>query len=482
MGFSRTYSYDDVPTLRAFNASERFYRVIIGPFGSGKSSGCVAEIIDRGMRQAPGPDGVRRTRGAVVRNTYSQLYDTTMKTVKDWLPVDIFGEENITNHRYTINKIKLEDGTSVEIELLFRALDKPEHVRNLLSLELTWAWFNELREIPKAISDAMEGRVGRYPSVDNGGCTWRGIFADTNPPDTDSWIYKLFEEKVPKDPILAQKYEIFKQPSGRSPKAENLKYLADDYYTLMAIGKDPEFVKVYIDGEYGYTRDGKPVFPNFSDTMHVSTEDLQPIKGVPVIVGMDFALNPSAVFCQYLPDGRFHVFKEMCEEDMGLRRFLMYVMRPYITNNLSGFEIYITGDPAGVQRGDTDERSCFEELRSQGLPATPAPTNSLLARYNAVDFYLTKLIEGKGAFQLSPSCVILRKGFIGEYRLKRFHGVNDRFSEVPIKNQYSHVQDALQYACMMADKASQMISVGYGVFGSSYTPVLTPRPSMTAWT
>lgn len=93
MGFSRTYSYDDVPTLRAFNASERFYRVIIGPFGSGKSSGCVAEIIDRGMRQAPGPDGVRRTRGAVVRNTYSQLYDTTMKTVKDWLPVDIFGVE-----------------------------------------------------------------------------------------------------------------------------------------------------------------------------------------------------------------------------------------------------------------------------------------------------------------------------------------------------------------------------------------------------
>ena len=56
------------------------------------------------------------------------------------------------------------------------------------------------------------------------------------------------------------------------------------------------------------------------------------------------------------------------------------------------------------------------KIRSMAIPATPARTNSLLARINAVDSFLTKMVEGKAAFQLSPSCEMLRKGFIGEYK------------------------------------------------------------------
>ena len=81
----------------------------------------------------------------------------------------------------------------VQIEVLFRALDRPDQVSNLLSLELTGAWFNEAREIPKAIIEAMDGRIDRYPAVKDGGCTWTGIIMDTNPPDDDSYLYKMFE-------------------------------------------------------------------------------------------------------------------------------------------------------------------------------------------------------------------------------------------------------------------------------------------------
>jgi len=39
---------------------------------------------------------------------------------------------------------------------------------------------------------------------------------DTNPPDSDHWYFKLFEgEGTPG-------YEIFHQPSGLSPEAENI--------------------------------------------------------------------------------------------------------------------------------------------------------------------------------------------------------------------------------------------------------------------
>jgi hypothetical protein len=445
-------------------------------------------MVSRGFQQEPDSEGVRRTKWAAVRNTYKQLTDTTAETVFYWLPPFYFGDWKVTDHKYTINKFApLPDGTRVEIEIKFRALDKEEHVRNLLSLELTGAWLNEVREIPKVIVDAVEGRCRRFPAVNSdgtGGPTWTGVIADSNPPDVDSWIYKLFEERIKSDPSLAARYAIFKQPSGRSKEAENIKFLRGGraYYTDLAIGKDPEFVKVYCDGEYGYIRDGKPVYGNYTDTLHLADERILPVRGIPIIVGMDFALNPAAAICQLLPNGKFNVIDEIIGADIGLRRFMSDQLKPYFANNLRGYEVIIAGDPAGVRRGDTDERSCFDELKMSGFPAVPARSNSFLARFNAVDAFLTKLVDKRGALQLSPSCGILRTGFLGEYKLKKVIGFrNDMHSEVPVKNMYSHVQDALQYAAMVVDHAAQ-VSRSYQHMGSRYDDRYQSPVNMTAWT
>jgi hypothetical protein len=427
---------------------------------------------------------VRRNKKAFwCSQSYKVLEDTTMATVFQWLPPEHFGTFKITNFSYIIDKIVLDDGTRCEIEILFRSLDKPEHVRNLLSLELTGAWFNEWREVPKIISQTMEGRCGRFPAQEDGGCTWSGIIADSNPPDTSSWQYKFFEEEVPKDPLLQTKYVLYRQPSGRSDKAENTKYLSPNYYRNLAIGKDPEFVKVYIDGDYGYIREGKPVFANYSDQLHFSESPIIPTKGVPVIVGLDFGLNPAAVFCQFLPNGFFSVFNEFISEDMGLRRFMLDVVRPFLFAHLRNYEIIITGDPSGIRRADSDEKSCYDELKILGFPASPAYTNSWLARYNAVDSFLTKISkDGKPAFRLGPNCPILRKGFNGEYKLKKIRGMDERFSEVAVKNEFSHPMDALQYACLTVDRPAQ-IANSYQHMGSRYVPPpQRAKISMSAWT
>jgi hypothetical protein len=487
MPFEKIYDYSDAPTIKRFSESDKFFRLLMGPFGSGKSSGCVAEIISRGIDQAPNKQGVRRTRWSVVRNTYRQLFDTTMKTFFEWLPPDQFGNFNITNHQYIIDKIALSDGTRVEIEVLFRALDKPEDVRNVLSLEITGSWINEAREIPKAIVDGIEDRTGRYPPESDEGCTWRGVIADTNPPDVDSWIYRLFEEAVERDPEIAGKYEIFKQPSGRSDKAENLRYLRKDYYKVMAIGKDPEYVKVYVDGQYGYTRDGKPVWHNYSDVIHVAPGEIKPIVGMPLVIAFDFGMHNAAVIGQPTFRGGMNILHEFYEPDAGLRRFLRDVVKPVLFSKYRGHELVTTGDPSGTKRQDNDERSCYLELHDQGFPVTPAPSNSWLPRYNAVDSYLTKLIDGKAAFQLSPTCKILRKGFINEYKLKRIGNVfgSDKFSELPAKNDFSHVQDCVQYICMVSDRGLNSAR-GYDLIGARYTPPTNARrpsiPQMAAWT
>ena len=84
------YDYGDVPTVKAFSEARAPIRGLMGPFGSGKSSGCVMELIKWGARQNV-YDGKRRARFAVVRNTYQQLRDTTIKTFLEWIPNQVFG-------------------------------------------------------------------------------------------------------------------------------------------------------------------------------------------------------------------------------------------------------------------------------------------------------------------------------------------------------------------------------------------------------
>jgi hypothetical protein len=246
--------YEAPPTLSDFLDSEDFVRVVVGPIGSGKSTACCLEILSRAMRQAPGPDGIRRTRFAVVRNTYRELNDTTRKTFEQWIP-DALGAWNEQDFSFTM------EFRDVRCEVLFRALDRPEDVKKLLSLELTGCYFNEIREIAKAVFDGMTGRVGRYPSKNQGGPTWWGVWGDTNPWHTGHWGYKLFKHP-PKG------YRLFKQPGGRSGDAENTENLVPGYYDTLCAGKDAEWINVYVNAEYG-TSDFGAIFGNWIEALEL---------------------------------------------------------------------------------------------------------------------------------------------------------------------------------------------------------------------
>ena len=415
------------------------------------------DLYQKACQQAPDSYGVRRTRWAVVRNTYPQLKDTTIRTFRDWLPEHVFRRVPSQSDTRLHLTIRLPDGTRVEAEFLFRALDNPNHVRNLLSLEVTGAWFNEAREIPRSLIDHMDGRINRYPSMKDGGATWAGMIFDTNPCDTDHWIYKLFVEKLPNDPSLQEYFELFHQPSGRGPLAENLRWLAPGYYQQIAIGKDSDWIKVYVDGQFGYVRDGKPVYTNYLDSKHCAAEIIKAFRGIPIVLGWDFGLTPACAFVQLTPKGKLNTIAELCAREMGARRFARDVVKPHILANYAGIPIISAGDPAGVRREDSDEtRSAFWEVREAGFSIRPAKTNAFEARYSAVDHYLSREVEGKPAFQLSPNCVMLRKGFNGEYKLRRMQIVGqERYVDKPEKNPVSHIHDALQYACLWLESGIQ---------------------------
>jgi hypothetical protein len=238
--------FEAPPVVSRFMDSNAFVRVLHGPVGSGKSSGCLMEILRRALEQKPNSKGIRDTRFAVVRNTYRELEDTTRKSFEQW--VGDLGTWREADFAFDINR-KLADGTRVKCEVLFRALDKPQDVKKLLSLELTGAYVNELREMPKVILDGLQMRVGRYPKKSEGGATWYGVWGDTNPWADTSEYAELFQS--PPDG-----FALFRQPSGLSPEAENRENLPDGYYERMSAGKDSAWISEYVEGKNPKTDKG----------------------------------------------------------------------------------------------------------------------------------------------------------------------------------------------------------------------------------
>ena len=190
---TRTIKYKPAGNaIAAFHESDAFVRYLQGPMGSSKSTACVMEIFTRAQEQEPNEYGVRRTRWAIIRNDYPMLKQTTVKTWIDWIPESQFGPVKYGSPFVHHIKYKLSDGTSVDCEVLFMSLDQEGDEKKLLSLEVTGVWFNEASEIKQSAFDKAQGRVGRFPPVREGGCTWSGVICDSNPPDVTHWLYKIF--------------------------------------------------------------------------------------------------------------------------------------------------------------------------------------------------------------------------------------------------------------------------------------------------
>jgi hypothetical protein len=455
-GTDKNKIYIPTATGKLAHDDSSFVRLIMGPYGSGKSTWCINEIVRRTCAMPVWFNGRRRARWAIVRNTSGELQSTTLQTWLTWFGDlgDIHRRQKpLLTYEHTFN-----DGKGViELELIFLALDREEDLRKIKSLEVTGAYINELSEVPQGALSHFKGRVNhRYPS--RSFCDepyWSGIIADTNPPDVDHWIYKDFEIKK------LDSYKLFKQPPGLIKDADekwqqnihcdNYNNLAHDYYTKLAEGQGEDFVKVYCLGEYGSVGFGKKVYPEYNDDIH-SRPNIQAIQGDPIHLGWDFGLTPACIVCQISPRGQLRILKEYTSEDMGIRTFAKNIVLPSLQRDFPYNKIGISrGDPSGIAGDDImEELSCIGELNSLGINTAPALSNELESRIGSVRYFMNTMIDGQPAFVISrEGCVQLRRGFTKDYCYKRISvGGEERYREIPHKNFSSHVHDSLQYIAM----------------------------------
>ena len=447
--------YDAPLTIAEFMRSASFGRVLAGPIGSGKTTGCIYELLRRSCEQSPGDDGYRYTRWAIVRQTLKQLVDTVLKDIEDKL-------HDIMRYKVQDKTVIIEFG-DVRSEWLLLPLEDSEDQRRLLSMQLTGAWMSEGIEMDVDLIPGIAGRCGRYPSGNRGTPTWFGVICDTNMPTEGSGWHNFMSVETPAD------WEIFIQPGGLEEYAENLAWLTqtpetvklplDDprrlaqgrlYYERATRTNNKDWVQRYVHAQFGNDPSGTAVFrESFKSSFHVR-EGLTPHPFSPLLIGQDFGRDPCSAIFQTDSRGRLLCLEEVIAKDIGLEQHIVQNLRPVLLQQrYFGLPVVIIGDPSGMAKSTVYEESTFDVLRRMGFQAVPAPTNDLDPRLRGVESWLLRQSDGTGAILFDRDrCPVIIRGMAGGYRYAKTRAGARK--PLPDKNEYSHVADAVQYVCLVA--------------------------------
>jgi len=461
------FRYDDIG-LAFLSDRTSDVKLLKGPAGCGKSSIALVSMVDSTLYQKPCFDGVRRSKWVIVRDTYANLHDTTVPTWQSWFPSEYFGRpigQGRIYHTLTF--------PGVEIQLIFMALERPEDVVKLKSLEATGFYLNECQFIksPALLTDVLE-RTMRYPSRKmGGGLGKRLVIADCNPPKTNHWIYHFFERQkrsgwtlfdyppavvlaTAKDQLKENEYAIDLEGNKwkENPDAEYTQYTSPPGYWLNnARGAATDYIKVNLCGEYGTVQWGHPVHPEFNDSIQYSRADLKAIPNLSICLGWDFGNTPACVVIQRQPDGRIFVLDEFPTVQDFLRPFLSDTVIPVLDKKYPWWRNNHVSrhDPSGM--GSTaDGKTASIILKEHGVISKPAASNSVEFRRDALKYFLTRMIKGEPGFLLSEGCHTIREGLLGDFHYEvlptsRWDKIPS-LKPVPKKNHHSHVCEALEYA------------------------------------
>lgn len=483
------------PVSQAFYENfDNRVQMIMGPMGSAKTSTALMKFVLIAMRQKPSPiDGVRYTRFIVIRDTYVNLDETTIPSWWDWMPKEIGnwtgGKGTTARHHIRFNLApKGQPKDIVDMKVVFKALGDKSIAQVMKGSEYTAAYLNEADGLLREAMTFTNGRVGRYPSKRHGGPTWSGLLMDMNAPDDENYTYEVFVEKIQeinaevarkkaemttkyikegKDPsrIRLGTFAFYRQPGGMEEGAENLQNLPDGYYENLCAGAEDWWIRRNVDNEFGQSRDGEPVYPEYKDSFHCAPKGLHPLPNIPVTLGADQGRWGGILFGQKLPTGQWRIFYEILAENIDatiLGRIFNEILEEKFPNIVIG---NAWCDPAGGSGSDHDATtfiSILSEATGIRWKPAPIPSNSISVRLTSVRVLLNKLIDGKPAILVSPvGCPKLRKGFNSGYHYKRQAeaGGSVRVADKPNKQVvYATPHDCLQY--MMVGEGEHLAAIG----------------------
>src|SRR3990167_5561597 len=247
--------------------------------------------------------------------------------------------------------------------------------------------------------------------------------------------------KVWKNPI--NKFTIARIHYSADPKKRTAQWRADARAGIPFAEWQREYEIIWSAFE------GVPVYAeSYSKKFHVSSDPLQWAMEYPVVRGWDFGLDVlgmACVFTQLLSNSRLFVYHELVASDSDIYTFAEAVQR-YSLEWFPGCKKYFDiVDPSGFSRDarNRDKKSYCDTLRDV-LKTKPIPGGrERNTRINSVVKFLTVNVRGLPKIYIDGSdCLTLVEGFDGGYHYGFMK--DGQTKDIPEKNTYSHIQDALQ--------------------------------------
>ena len=319
----------------------------------------------------PCKDGWIRDRFVVVRTSFRDAERTVLNSWKQWFPRTYPGSSwSGGNDRPATHILRwhLPNGLKVEAETIFLGIGDQSIEDILRGLEISGGWMNEADTLAANVLRYIEQRTGRYPKkedlADQTAKRMRTVLGDYNAPDMDNWTYEqLVENPAPHRKLL---------PPALRTVSECREPIAALNRTIIRRSSRPKpdwYVRRFVDNQYGYSREGLPVYRSFDQDRHIATRKLDPVEGLPLLIGLDAALHPAAIFGQPMPNGQIRITDELVPgAGVGAARFSEMILDLLDRRYQMITDIRAWADPASQYGAD-------REGGEQGLGLIPCRSN-----------------------------------------------------------------------------------------------------------
>jgi len=384
------------PTQQKFfdairDAPEMGLVAYIGSLGSGKTWGLCQAAIGLSLTYP----GIRillgRYHSTDLRDTTQTEFFKCVAEIEDALPKDAEGRApSLGDWQKEPNNFAWANGALT----MFRSLDQAEV--KYKSLEIACFGIDEASELSEASGVMMLMARRRQAGMPHVG------FLVSNPTGQDHWLYDWFVAR-PKTGFV----------HFRTNTLENLAHLPTNYVESLRESYPEDWIRRYLEGEWGYLAKGRPVFPGFVSKAQI--REVGWTKYRPVHVGIDWGYRaPGVVWTQLDKEDRLRVLRSWVPREIRADHLAEGLIERNGRWFPGGDFCYYAGHD-GVQKRDTSGKSAKDVFEAYGLFPR--------LRYTHVERGLTILRrlcdlreDGEPGMLLDPANARLIEGFQGGYQ------------------------------------------------------------------